>query len=145
MESQRLAIAAHMLVYLAYRNATSDEAALASSELARILSKHPSVIRRVLARLARAGLVRSRTGTMGGAWLARPIQTIKLDEVLSAVTDKLVFNSGSGVVSTQVSSAIELADSAARSSLAKVSIADLSNLIRSRDASLCSSSPGECP
>ena len=32
MESQRLAIAAHLLVYLAYRNATSDKAALASSE-----------------------------------------------------------------------------------------------------------------
>ena len=33
----RLAITAHVLVYLAHRNATFDKAALASSELARTL------------------------------------------------------------------------------------------------------------
>jgi DNA-binding IscR family transcriptional regulator len=130
MESERFAIAAHVLVYMAYRGATSDAMALASSEVAKTLVKNPGVIRRILARLARAGLVRSRKGVNGGAWLARPIQTIRLDEVLSAVTDKLVVFSGAGVVDVQVSRAIALADQAARCSLEKVSIADLFEIVR---------------
>ncbi len=84
-DSQKFAVAAHALAYLAHRDAMTPEAAVSSVELAASISTHPVVIRRVTGMLAQAGLVATRAGAKGGAWLTRPAGEIRLDQVLRAV------------------------------------------------------------
>ena len=45
------------------------------------------MLRRVLVKLKRAGLVQSRRGTGGGSVLARPADSVTLREVYEAITD----------------------------------------------------------
>ncbi len=105
-----------------------------SSELAQSVATNPVVVRRVTAMLARAGLIGTRRGASGGAWLTRPANEIGLDLVLRAVN-------GGGhmgvppVGSKQcpvgerlpkaVQAAITSADEAAARQLGQVSVADL--------------------
>jgi DNA-binding IscR family transcriptional regulator len=84
-DSQRFPIAAHTLVYLAHKRAFRAEAAVSSAELAASMPTNPVVVRRVTALLAKAGLIGTRPGASGGAWLARPPEAIRLDQVLRAV------------------------------------------------------------
>lgn len=125
MKSERFAVCAHVLAYLAFRGAVSDDRAVATSELRGTLSKNPTALRRVLAHLARAGLVSSRTGLAGGYWLARPAATISLDAILQAVQDRVMAGRGAGFVAAPIDRAIAEAERAALSSLALMSVADL--------------------
>src|SRR5690606_33010263 len=84
-DSQRFPVAAHALAYLAHKGAFDAAAAAPSSLLAASVPTNPVVIRRVTALLARAGLIATRPGSGGGAWLTRPPETITLDMVLKAV------------------------------------------------------------
>src|SRR5258706_8827676 len=84
-DSQRFPVAAHTLAYLAHKLATAPERAVSSGELAASVPTNPVVVRRVTAMLARAGLIGTRTGASGGAWLAVPAASISLDDVLKAV------------------------------------------------------------
>lgn len=84
-DSQKFPIAAHALLYLAHKGALSADGAVCSAELAASMPTNPVVVRRVTAMLARAGLIDTRPGASGGAWLARPPETISLDAVLKAV------------------------------------------------------------
>jgi DNA-binding IscR family transcriptional regulator len=84
-DSQRFPIAAHTLVYLAHKGAFSMTDAVCSAELAASMPTNPVVVRRVTAMLAKAGLIDTRPGASGGAWLARPAEAIQLDAVLKAV------------------------------------------------------------
>jgi DNA-binding IscR family transcriptional regulator len=84
-DSQRFPIAAHTLVYLAHKGAFSAGEAVCSAELAASMPTNPVVVRRVTALLARAGLIGTRAGASGGAWLARPAEDIRMDAVLRAV------------------------------------------------------------
>ncbi len=79
----RFAVAVHVLVFLQRHG---DEPA-SSEVLAGSVGTNPSLIRRLLSRLNRAGLTRSRLGTGGGALLARPADAISLLEVYRAVED----------------------------------------------------------
>ncbi|WP_256843550.1 Rrf2 family transcriptional regulator, partial [Pseudomonas aeruginosa] len=56
-----------------------------SEQLASCLPTHPVVIRRLLAQLHRAGVVRSARGHGGGSHLARDAATITLHDIYLAV------------------------------------------------------------
>ena len=84
-DSQRFPVAAHALAYLAHRDAMGADRAVSSVELAASIPTNPVVVRRITGLLAQAGLVGTRSGARGGAWLLRPADEIRLDEVLRAV------------------------------------------------------------
>lgn len=84
-DSQKFPVAAHALAYLAHRGAMSAATAVSSAELAASMPTNPVVVRRVTAMLSRAGLIATKAGAGGGAWLLRDPETISLDEVLRSV------------------------------------------------------------
>jgi DNA-binding IscR family transcriptional regulator len=133
-DSQRFPVAAHALAYLAHLGAYSPEAAAPSAQLAASVPTNPVVVRRVTAMLARAGLIGTRAGASGGAWLSRPARDISLAEVLRAVDGCARFGcpppgaKGCPVserIPRAVSAAIRAADAAAAERLGRISVADL--------------------
>ena len=80
MVPTRFAVAAHILLMIA-----SDAGELRTSQrLASSINTNPVVVRRIMASLARAGLVRVRRGP-GGAELMHPPEQITLQHVWHAV------------------------------------------------------------
>ena len=133
-DSQRFPVAAHALAYLAHKGALSAEAAVSSAELATSISTNPVVVRRVTALLAKAGLIATRPGACGGAWLLQPAASIGLDDVLKAVNGGAHFGApppGSKDCPVGkrlphvVKAAITAADEAAARQLARTTVADL--------------------
>lgn len=84
-DSQKFPVAAHALAYLAHKEAFCAGDAVSSAALAASMPTNPVVVRRVTAMLAKAGLIATRAGASGGAWLLKPANTISLDQVLRAV------------------------------------------------------------
>ena len=84
-DSQRFPVAAHALAYLAHKGAYSPAEAAPSAVLAASIPTNPVVVRRVTALLAKAGLIATRPGASGGAWLLHRPESITLDRVLKAV------------------------------------------------------------
>ena len=84
-DSQKFPVAAHALAYLAHLGADGPGRAVSSAELAASMPTNPVVVRRVTGMLARAGLIATRMGAGGGAWLLHPPEAITLDQVLRAV------------------------------------------------------------
>ena len=82
--SSRFAVAVHILTFLA----TDRKRAHRSEEIAASICTNPSVVRRILGDLARAGLTSSQLGKGGGALLARGPKKITLLEIFSAVEDR---------------------------------------------------------
>ncbi len=82
--SSRFAVAVHILTYLA----RDRKRAHRSEEIAGSISTNPSVVRRILGDLARAGLTTSQLGKGGGALLARGPKKISLLEIFNAVEDQ---------------------------------------------------------
>jgi DNA-binding IscR family transcriptional regulator len=133
-DSQKFPVAAHALAYLAHKGAFAAADAISSAELAASMPTNPVVVRRVTAMLGRAGLVGSRTGAGGGAWLLRPAETIRLDEVLEAVNGctklgvppKGVDGCPVGAkIPEAVRGALIAADQAVTERLSRISVADL--------------------
>lgn len=133
-DSQRFPVAAHALAYLAHRDAYGPAAAVPSAQLAASMPTNPVVVRRVTAMLARAGLIGTRSGAAGGAWLLRRPETMMLDEVLRAVNGCAHLGcpppgaKGCPVgerIPEQVGRAIAAADRAASERLGRISVADL--------------------
>ena len=135
-DSQRFPVAAHALAYLAHKGALSADSAVSSGELAASIATNPVVVRRVTAMLAKSGLIATRPGASGGAWLLKPASDIGLDCVLRAVNGGAHFGApppGSkdcpvgqrlpGVVKA----AITAADDAAARELSRTTVADLLN------------------
>ena len=79
----RFAVAAHTLTILH----TQGGAPATSEYIASSVNTNPSLIRRLLSQLARAGLTTSQMGTGGGALLARPAEAITLLDVYRAVDE----------------------------------------------------------
>ncbi|MEM7446827.1 MAG: Rrf2 family transcriptional regulator [Myxococcota bacterium] len=79
----QLAIALHIMGFLT----TSAGKTLTSEILGKSYGTSPVVLRRVLAKLRRAGLVETRRGVGGGTVLARDPSTINLLEVYQAVAE----------------------------------------------------------
>ncbi|GAA0870804.1 Rrf2 family transcriptional regulator [Brevundimonas basaltis] len=133
-DSQRFPVAAHALAYLAHKGAYSPAEAAPSAVLAASVPTNPVVVRRVTALLAKAGLIGTRPGASGGAWLLHRPETITLDTVLRAVHGCAHLGSPpagakgcpvSTHIPRQVAKALTAADLAAGEALSKVTIADL--------------------
>jgi len=78
----QFSIAVHILAALAYRCGDRD---ITSGQLAKSVNTSPSFVRRVLARLSKAGLVETTTGKSGACVLARDPQNVSLLEIYRAV------------------------------------------------------------
>lgn len=79
--SSRFAVAVHILAVLA----SARKKAHASEAIAASVRTNPSVVRRILGDLSRAGMTTSQLGKGGGAMLARGPKRISLFEVYHAV------------------------------------------------------------
>ena len=77
----QFSIAVHIMAGLAYQ----CDRELTSADLARSVNTSPSFVRRVLARLSKAGLVKTATGKAGSCWLAREARRISLLDIYHAV------------------------------------------------------------
>lgn len=79
--NSKLAVALHVVTALGYNEGTF----ITSERLGFSVDTNPVVIRRIIADLARAGIVESRRGKSGGAQLARAADQISLLEVYRAI------------------------------------------------------------
>ena len=79
----RFAVAVHILTFLQTQGGEPATSELIASSV----NTNPSLIRRLLSQLARAGLTTSQMGTGGGALLARPADAITLLDVYRAVDE----------------------------------------------------------
>jgi Rrf2 family protein len=82
--SSRVAVAVHVLTYLAWRR---DEA-VTSERIASSVNTNPVVVRRIVGALRNAGLVSVQPGVGGGAQLAREPDGITMLDVYRAVEEK---------------------------------------------------------
>ena len=133
-DSQRFPVAAHVLAYLAHKDAFSAPAAVSSACLAASVPTNPVVVRRVTALLARAGLIATRTGAGGGAWLLQRPDKITLETVLRAVHGCAHLGAPPAgakgcpvgeAIPRAVGQAIAAADAAAAERLSRITVADL--------------------
>lgn len=133
-DSQRFPVAAHALAYLAHKGAFAAAQAVPSAVLASSVPTNPVVIRRVTALLARAGLIATRPGASGGAWLLQRPENIRMDMVLKAVNGCAHLGSppagakGCPVgehIPRQVAKALTAAETGATDALSRITIADL--------------------
>ena len=85
--NSRFAVAVHILTLIA----SAEGAPVTSEHIAASVNTNPSLIRRLLSQLARAGLTGAQLGSGGGALLARPADRITLRDVYRAVADGEVF------------------------------------------------------
>jgi Rrf2 family protein len=77
------ASASHALRAIAVLAASGGEEAMAGVDLARKMNVPPHYLAKVLARLARRGVIRARRGAAGGYRLARPASEILLQDVVA--------------------------------------------------------------
>ena len=87
MTNTRFAVAVHVLTLLAQQGG----APVTSEYVAGSVNTNPSLVRRLLGALARAGLTTSQLGAGGGALLARPAGEITLRDVWRAVDEGELF------------------------------------------------------
>ena len=139
--SSRFVVAAHVLALLAYGRGE----AMTSEYIAGSVNTNPVVVRRILALLARAGLVVSQEGAGGGARLAKPAEDIDLRAVYAAVESDALFalhpqspNPACPVGSTiqaALEPTLDAAEQALLGSLAGTSVADVIGRLRSTEKS----------
>ena len=77
-------IALHALAYLRHRNTK-----VSSEELAKSICTNPARIRKVMAKLKKAGLLETREGNSGGYELQGDASTIKLSDLALALQQPL--------------------------------------------------------
>lgn len=80
----QFSIAVHLMAGLGFRR-TGSSADVTSTELAKSVNTSPSFVRRVLAKLSKAGLVQTTIGKSGFCSLARKPEEISLLEIYRAV------------------------------------------------------------
>jgi Rrf2 family protein len=84
----QFAIAVHLMAALGH----NCERELKSGELAMSINTSPSFVRRILAKLSKAGLVETATGKAGACWLAKNPKDISLLDIYTAVDAPKVFS-----------------------------------------------------
>jgi Rrf2 family protein len=105
----QFSIAVHVMAGLGYL----PERHLTSTTLAASVNTSPSFVRRVLAKLSKAGLVRTSTGKSGACWIARKPEKISLLDIYRAVDAPKAFSihhydaMGECVVSCKIKQALE--------------------------------------
>jgi Rrf2 family protein len=130
--NSRFAVAVHILTLVA----EGRGAPVTSEYIAGSVNTNPSLVRRLLTQLTRAGLTTSQLGVGGGALLARPAEQITLRDVYRAVAEGELFGlhreqpnplcpvgrNIQGMLETRFSAATE----ALEASLDRTTLADLS-------------------
>src|SRR5262245_46763858 len=127
----QFAIAAHMMAALAYR----EDLDITSAELAMSVNTSRSFIRRTLARLSKAGLVRTTTGKAGACRLGKNPARISLLDIYRAVEAPKAFaihaypEKKQCVVSCRIKDSLEKAlektQSGMEASLGKITLAEM--------------------
>jgi Rrf2 family protein len=84
----QFSIAVHLMAALAWRCGRDT----ISAKLAASVNTSPSFVRRVLAKLSRAGLVETATGKTGACWLAKDAKAISLLDIYQAVDAPKAFS-----------------------------------------------------
>ena len=84
MISSRVAVAVHVLAYLAWKRSEG----CTSERIAASVNTNPVVVRRIMGALRNAGMVTVQPGVGGGAQLARDPREITLLDVYRAVEDR---------------------------------------------------------
>jgi Rrf2 family protein len=85
----RLSVALHLLLHIG-----EADAPLTSEALGPRMDLNPVVVRRTMAGLREAGIVRSVKGHGGGWSLARPLEAVSLADVYEALGSKSLFGIG---------------------------------------------------
>lgn len=83
----QFSIAVHLMIALGY----GGEQQATSTELAGSINTSPSFVRRILAKLSKAGLVSTTTGKSGSCLLAKRAEEISLLEIYKAVNAPQTF------------------------------------------------------
>ena len=135
-KSSRFVIATHTLALLA----NGDGDPMTSEWIAGSVNTNAVVIRRILAMLARAGLVASQEGAKGGTRLAMPAKNITLLAVYRAVEEGDLFashpqppnpNCPVGChIQAALAPTLDAAEEAMAKSLAKTTVADVVGAVR---------------
>jgi Rrf2 family protein len=81
-------IAVHLMAVLGNRRGQNTTSAM----LAGSVNTSPSFVRRILAKLSKAGLVETATGKAGACWLARDAREISLLNIYEAVDAPKAFS-----------------------------------------------------
>ncbi|MEP6662181.1 MAG: Rrf2 family transcriptional regulator [Verrucomicrobiota bacterium] len=84
----QFSIAVHILAALAFRKESDTTSAI----LSRSVNTSPSFVRRILAKLSKAGLVETATGKAGACWLAKDAKRISLLDIYEAVDAPKAFS-----------------------------------------------------
>ncbi len=84
----QFSIAIHIMTVLGFR--CGEDAT--SGEMAMSVNTSPSFLRRVLAKLSKAGLVDTATGKSGACWLAKDAKNISLLDIYEAVDAPKAFS-----------------------------------------------------
>lgn len=127
----QFAIAVHLMAGLANQCGKDVK----SGDLAKSVNTSPSFVRRVLAKLSKAGLVETATGKAGSCWLARDANAISLLDIYAAVEAPKAFSIHNYAeqkqcrVSCHIKAALEKAltrtQKALEASLAEISLAEI--------------------
>jgi Rrf2 family protein len=127
----QFSIAVHILAGLA----CAGDRDVTSTRLAMSVNTSPSFVRRTLAKLSKAGLVKTATGKAGACWLARDAKDISLLDIYRAVDAPRAFSIHSYseqkacTVSCHIKAALEKAlaktQKAMESSLAETNLAQI--------------------
>jgi Rrf2 family protein len=135
----QFSIAVHILAGLA---CGCDKEGVTSSHLAASVNTSPSFVRRTLAKLSRAGLVKTTTGKAGACWLAKDAKQISLLDVYAAVDAPKAFaihdyaEQKQCFVSCHIKTALEKAlaksQKTMESSLAGISLAQIVSDVRKK-------------
>lgn len=92
MVDQRFSVAVHVMTVLAFEKCENGN--LYTSELlARSVRTNPTVVRRLVARLVEAGVLKSYKGKSGGVELAKCPNEISLEDIYNAVSEKTLLYS----------------------------------------------------
>src|SRR5580658_1656286 len=84
----QFSIAVHFLAGLGFKCGQE----MTSDAVAHSVNTSPSFVRRVLAKLSKAGLVKTATGKTGACWLAKDAKNISLLDIYEAVDAPKAFS-----------------------------------------------------
>ncbi|MEM9207065.1 MAG: Rrf2 family transcriptional regulator [Pseudomonadota bacterium] len=128
--NSRLSLALHTLGHMA----GDPEKVQTSAYIAEHAGTNPVVVRRVLGRLKKAGLLDSEKGHSGGWWLAKTPDQISLADVYLALDERMVASEGKAeplacsvedALHKRVSGVLEEVERSLVEKLAKTSISDV--------------------
>ena len=91
MVDQKFSVAVHIMTVLAFEKCENGNL-YTSEQLAQSVRTNPTVVRRLVARLVDAGVLKSYKGKSGGVQLAKCPGDITLDAIYEAVSDKTLLN-----------------------------------------------------